>query len=684
MALNSHRISEALSSNPQIEEQERRLQALSSEIRSKERSLDLLTARFPSDSEDFISQLQERDLKIEEITEKLRGVSAQLAVAGLESASAKEKQIALLQEDKIRLFRDLQTSEEQITALQIELKEREKTLEEEKENIELVEEALTEENAALKAQIVRKDEQIKANRGDVSQLSKIVGEMSKLNTDLNEKILALNGQMEKTNAAAYEHQARAQQTDELEKAYDQLRNDYLAVQKREKRTGEELAGLRELSNTSLRCQERLKSLEESLPPESRHVYLAIQEVRHELKTQTAVKDANGDISTLKQQLNELSEAYKFITLELYQAKTTLGAALKRSESFESDKQRIREQYEESLGRLGLKGQVTADIYEKLRGKVELLTDELTRTDAELQKAMTKVVSLQGFVDRLKGEKTANSRLEEAKNRQIHDLKTQLLTLKSQKATQETAMAARENRLRNTAAEMKELINEVWKKDTEILKLKKIIAKTVQSSEETRSSAGIRVQAAAQFATNSDEIEKRDRELELFRGMLRSTQLQLKAKEAEVIRLKRKYENDPVREGRPVLVPARDLSPERLAVKLDSEVRKMEELAEMRKQVHAGVSVPFDSLRRVLLLEEWPADKGKVEGLIAAKLSEVYETLAKWTRLKFKAGLPLALSAQVTSPLLTSLLSATAPLDVGLLLERLRELVQSPPKHRKAA
>ena len=359
MALNSHRISEVLSSNPQIEEQERRLQALSSEIRSKERSLDLLRARFPSDSEDFISQLQERDLKIEEITEKLRGVSAQLAVAGLESASAKEKQIALLQEDKIRLFRDLQTSEEQITALQIELKEREKTLEEEKENIELVEEALTEENAALKAQIVRKDEQIKANRSDVSQLSKIVGEMSKLNTDLNEKILALNGQMEKTNAAAYEHQARAQQTDELEKAYDQLRTDYLAVQKRGKRTGEELAGLRELSNTSLRCQERLKSLEESLPPESRHVYLAIQEVRHELKTQTAVKDANGDISTLKQQLNELSEAYKFITLELYQAKTTLGAALKRSESFESDKQRIREQYEESLGRLGLKGQVTA-------------------------------------------------------------------------------------------------------------------------------------------------------------------------------------------------------------------------------------------------------------------------------------------------------------------------------------
>lgn len=667
-----------------MEEQERRLLALSSEIRSKERTLELLTTRFPVNSESLQVQLQERDQQIEEITEKLRGISAQLAVAGIESASAREKQIAMLQEDKIRLFRDLQTSEEQITALQIELKDREKTLEEEKENIELVEEALTEENAALKAEILRKDVQIKGNRGDISQLSKIVGEMSKLNTDLNEKILTLNGQMEKTNTAAYEDQTRARQTDDIEQAYNQLRNDYLTLQKREKRTVEELVRLQELSNTSLRCQERLKALEDALPPESRDLYLALQAVRHELTTQTTVKDANPDISTLKQQLHELTESHKFQTLELRKAQISLESALKRSVSFEAEKQRVREQYEESLTRLGLKGQVTADVYEKLREKVESLSQELTRTDAELQKSMVRVVTLQGFVDRMKGEKTANSRMEETKIKQIHDLKAQLLMLKGQKVTQETAMAARENRLRNTAAEMKELINEVWKKDTEILKLKKIITQSAQSTEENRSSAGIRVQAAAQFATNSDEIEKRDREIELFRGMLRSTQLQLKAKEAEVQRLKRKYENDPVREGKPVVVPARDLSPERLAVKLDSEIRKIEELAEIRRQVKAGVSVPLDTLRRVLLLEEWPRDKGKVEGLIATKLSEVYDTLAKWARLKFKAGLPLCLSEQATSPLLTSLLRAAVPLDVTLLLERLRELILSPSKHRKVA
>lgn len=689
LALNSQRISETVSTNPQFAEQERQISALSSEIRSKERSLALLNARFPSESEPLLSQLHDRDQHIEELTAQLRDVSAQLAVSGIESMTSKEKQIAQLQEDKIRLFRDLQHAEEQFALLQGELREKEKSIEEEKENIELVEEALTEENAALKAEIKRKDEQLKSMRGDVLQLSKIVGEMSKLNTDLNEKILVLNGQMEKTNAAAYEHQARAKQTDDIEQAYNQLRNDFLAVQKREKKLADELARLSELTAASLRCQEKLKTLEDSLPTEAKAVFLAIQEIRHELKVQTVVKEArNENIFTLKQQLNELTEAYKAQTLELQKTKIVHESAAKLAQSFEAEKQRIQEQYEESLERLGLKGKVTADIYEKLREKVESLTDELTKADANLQKSMTKLVSLQGQVDLLRNEKRKNSQFEETKNKQIHELKAQALTLRSQKVAQETAIAARENRLRKTAAEMKVFIDEIWKKDTEIQKLKKIISKTVQSTEETHSRADIRLQAAVQLTTNTEEIEKRDREIELFRGMLRSTQIQLKTSETELQRLKRKYESDPVREGKPVVVPARDLSPARLVGKLDTEVRKIEELVEVRRQVQGGAVLPIDTLRRVLLMEETPRDKGKLEKLITARANEIYETLAKWAHLKFKEGLHRsAHSDHVSSSLLTDLLQTTPTLDISTLLEHLQELIHTPPPskpRRKAA
>lgn len=684
-ALHSQRHLETVLSDPQIAEKEQKLSELSSLIRSKERTLALLTSELPtSDStESLLSQLQARDQHIEELSQRVRDLSSQLAVAGLENFTARDKQIASLQEDKIKLFRDLQNSEEQIATMAAELREMEKNLSEERENIALVEEALNEENSALKTGIQRKDEQLKNIKIDILQLSKIIGEMSKLNTDLNEKILTLNGDMEKVNAAAYEHQARAKQTDEIEQAYNDLRNDYLSVQKREKKLTDEIARLKDLEEISVNCQEKLKKIEDELVG-NRDLYTAVQSIRHELKTHTSLKSTlETDPSTLKQQLTELTESYKSLALTLKQTQIRYESAGNRIKMFESEKQKLREEYEETVERLGLRGKITADVYEKLREKVENLTDELTKADMDLQKSLTKNVILVSQIERLKEEKNAKINAESGKNKQIHDLKAQILSLRSQKVTQDSAMAAREARLRSTAAEMKSLIDDIWKKDTEILKLNKILARYRENSTENRGNAEIRTQAALQLTTNSAEMEKKEREIELFRGMLKSTQLQLKAREAEVTRLKKKYENDPVREGIAVPVAPRDLSPEKMTGKLDLDIRKIEELVDIREQVNSGGTVSMETLRKVMVTEEIPRDKRKLGEMLTGKMREMSEVLGKWANWKFRDGVQRRnFGEQVQSVTVRELLREGSSVSVTDLLTRLRDMIEASSKPRR--
>jgi chromosome segregation ATPase len=55
---------------------------------------------------------------------------------------------------------------------------------------------------------------------DMAHLSKIVGDMTQLNNELNEKVTTMNREMEQLNSAIFESKAKAETAAELEKTLE--------------------------------------------------------------------------------------------------------------------------------------------------------------------------------------------------------------------------------------------------------------------------------------------------------------------------------------------------------------------------------------------------------------------------------------------------------------------------------
>jgi chromosome segregation ATPase len=645
----------------------------------------MLDETLPGDanSKQLLSQLQVRDQRIDELNARIQAAETQLASVSVENYGAKDRQIMQMQEEKAKLMREIQGLEEQNAHLDSQLNAIQQELTEVKENAELLQEGLSEESEQLRSAIGHKDESIKNAKQDIVQLSKIVGEMSKLNTELNEKILIQNTEIEKLNSAQYQLNVKSVHSDEIEVAYTELKADFIKSQTKNKKLNDENSRLRVLEESSRMCMEKLKTAEDMLTAgttEPNVLLEIIQGVRHELKTSTSVqRSIPDDPMLLKGEIAELKSQIKEMTAQIRKTTNTEAAHLERMKFLEEEKLTIKRQMEEAIERLQKRITILQDSAEKAKLKAEKFEQDLLRTDGDLQKANTQVLSLQSQINLLKLNRKEVANVETKLQATIRDLKAQVNVLKSQKSSQESSITAREQRLKATATKLKVLADETWRRDTEILKGKKAITRLQDEiakirSNEQNTHAKAKTKIAEEMGSVNVVLEDKDREIGILREMIRGMQQQLKTKELELSRYRRRTDEDPIRE---VTAPRLQQEPglKKLATRMDTGIKEIEELVELKKKLQGEGKIPVSAVKKALLIESVPKDKSVILGEVSRKLSDSIDNLSRYATSKQSFSLSSShfSNGAATSSLLSSLLQASEPVSVSAILERVKAL-----------
>ena len=188
------------------------------EIKSRERTLDLLRDKMKDFDSEAIKQLEARDRRIYDLNKQILELQATLKSRSSEGKDSKQKsqQISVLEEEVEKLNNHLTSVKNSRDILKKEFETARRDWEEEKESLEMVQEGLMEEQEGFKTQIAKKCDEVNEVKKDIIELSKIISMMTGLNKDLNEKVETMNHEMEGLNTKYFEAIAKAQHIDEIE------------------------------------------------------------------------------------------------------------------------------------------------------------------------------------------------------------------------------------------------------------------------------------------------------------------------------------------------------------------------------------------------------------------------------------------------------------------------------------
>lgn len=391
------------------------------------------------------SQLLARDQYIETLKERLIETRTEAKAGEGEAVRTRERLIQQLCKEKLDLENTVQT-------LRDELMRRDKDAslrDEEKTSLQAQIDEINTQNAALKGQIQTKESLLESMKADLAQLAEIIQGMTGLNTDLNEKVMKQTEEAEARNRECYEAAARSAHMQEME----QLLQEVMAEKGK--------------LESSLALVERIKAefgvFQAELPGEWQLKATPILTLLSQLVPTAASKQDDfqslqGKISVLQTEL--LTKRQQILTLQ-----TSETALSTRLSHLEADHQlqlqasaTVVKQLNETIATLlkGVNGLV--DRYEDLRREYE-------KEAGERGKYEVKLGLLQGKLDKAIHALTqANRTAGQAK-----DFQAQFSQLKGVKNSLETAILLRDQKAKTDAARLKVLSEELWKRDTQILK-----------------------------------------------------------------------------------------------------------------------------------------------------------------------------------------------------------------------
>lgn len=561
----------------EIREKESQLTALKAEIKSRQR---LLTQLSDSKTEpslaDKVKRLENeifiRDRQIDALNERVISLDSKLREKGEDSHKPQNDDlISKLQSEIATLEKFRLDGDSKAQSLESKIANLTKELGEEVENYRILHEGEVQEHEKTKTRLELKDRQLSEGRGDMVRLAKTIEDLTRINSDLGEKIGKLNQEIEEVRTAAYHTNSKAQYADDLEK-------NQTALENRLKTLSEELAQALEtaeictnqkialekciseqqiqvdFSTRSLReVLEKLQLLEsresefkgqlQTLKTELTVTVEALEEVKlqlnaHKSEGETALRQAHEDNRRLRGALKDLEAAGKAKDRDFLRLSADLSAAnarlLEREQAIAQIKKTLLETQE-----TGKKRSLQTEIdFADLKTRFDTLRKELNSKEEALAKAHTEAALI---LTRHEEAKVRLQTLQETSNSaelQIRDLKGRVSALQRERTEAEKTLQTKETQLNHAIHKVKALEEELWDRDSEGMRKDSQIVKVSQQLEETKKALNVqsvkmRTLIAEKLAEANKQLEAKDTEIALLKEMLRSAQLQIKQKEGEL-------------------------------------------------------------------------------------------------------------------------------------------------------
>lgn len=436
------------------------------ERKSRRRAEALAGSRLPETEAiaELRVQLMARDRYLEEVNEQLVQCTSQMKAQERDSVHQKERLIAQLMKEKGDLLLSVQTLQQetqrlfqaQILASEPSGSPRDQTLETLRLDIE-----------ALKGELAAKDTIVESLKQDLAKMTEIVFNLTNLNTELNAKVANLSLEAEEKGKAYSEVLAKAQYFEEAQKSLTELIFERESLEDQVTKLTEKMPKLEELEQIAGQFNTDFASLESQMPTEIAPQVESLRKLLAPFQAGTLPKPSDMVLlrNKVRQQEVELRAAGRD------QARQSKNEAALRSRISEQEASHSAFQATMKQTVEGLKETITTlqKGFDNFATRYEELGKKLEKTYSEAQVTQGKLASVQSSCATAYSAAHQAAKAEARAQIALKDAQLQISVMQIGKNTVDAALQLREARVKEGTARLKALSDEVWKRDSLLLK-----------------------------------------------------------------------------------------------------------------------------------------------------------------------------------------------------------------------
>ena len=503
------------------------------EGRSKQRLLLLFDERITGDkvNAELLTQLQARDALITQLNERLVSSAALAKKADTDSAAAKDKQLKTLLEERSALTKSLKAADEKLVELERQVQNSEQRLEDEKAEIEILNAALTEESEAQKSQLQDRAEQLRAAKADVVDMSSIVQDLTKLNAELNEKIKALNEEMERNNTEHYQAVKKAEQVEELERELVQAKTEVQQLTAKQTHQSEEVGAAKDLRELLYRVGKEIDEVCVKLSTVDHETARAALEtldaVVRDMRSKAAAPRNEADrIATLKGKIRDLTIALEEERHKTAKAMASEKAHLSRVESLNAEHERLKAALQDANERFKRRLAPLQEAQDKAIAQRHELELKIEKLNAELQRKQTEAHNLTERTHSLKTKVEELRKAEDESRRTARELRLENLQLQSENSVLAETANSREQKMREALNRLTSVSDELWRRDNDLLRketqrLKLQEELNLLKASMQHSQARLKHRTAEDMGQINSRLEEKDKEIAALKRLLQA-------------------------------------------------------------------------------------------------------------------------------------------------------------------
>ena len=418
----------------------------------------------------------------------------------------------------------------------------------------LQQEAVVSEQQSLFAKLAAKDSETNSIKEDIIQMTKIVSEMCSLNNDLHKKVEVLNENNQQNLEKILEMQSSERNNEEVQKKYEVCVNERNEVKIRLEEAEKTILSYKFFLENKFRKDfdkflTILNELENNLPKlpyintgkDTLLEKLALHIESIEKSLQQTLKNSETNKESLT---NPLSTSFHDSKVKELESKEKVLQS--RITEMITNAEKIKKDYNVSLNNMKKIIETFKEQNSSLLEKNHNLLSEFEKKDSELQKLKSKILNLTTKYENSTNKSKEFMQKENEYKSIITNLEARISGINDERKSTTNQLNIREKRIKGVLGQIQILREEIFAKDSEILKKAREISKLESFLESLKAqmqkiNSKIKISDAEVLAKINSEIEAKDKQIAMLKEMLRSSNQEIKAKEGVISHFKRKSE-----------------------------------------------------------------------------------------------------------------------------------------------
>ena len=515
-------------------------------------------------------QLLARDRYISELNRTILDLKSTLKTRGMGGGTSDgknlEKEIENHEQAGLELKKENSELAARVRRLEEQFRKAQRGWEEERENLEIMNNALIEEEEGLKGSLEAKESETYEMAEAIKILQSAVERLTNLNSDLLSNVDKVNSEIQALNIKYYDANVKAVRAVELQKTIDEyidlnynqeLKNAKLLTYvdslsrfvKVNEWVMENLQNIEE--HTKLRENSLAKTSSENVERELLDIKLFLsdtinnaQAIRQSIKKNIPIISPEDKTSEdiLRSRNTQLETDLKKVMLTAKDFHQKESAYLEEIDGLKHTLEQTSVDYQNYMAKMKNQLDIMKDVEEKFNTRIANFRTENERNLADLYTTKAKLAHLTGKQEHFLKKRKELQESEEVLQAENTELKSKLMGLNNERHRTIKGSTTEEIRVRKAMSQLQILRDELFKKDTALVKKAREMIKLENEIENQKSSvqklhSKMKTIESEIIGKVSLDLEDKDRQIEILKEMLRCAHSDIKHKDGQINSIK---------------------------------------------------------------------------------------------------------------------------------------------------